>query len=206
MLFATPLLVDEPFEDRSDAISALAETIRARAASDGGVKHSNLGGWQSTHDFLSWSGEEGAHLIRRAIALCNDSTLSFATGRLQRDPLNWSVTAWANVNGPGDGNAAHVHPGAYWSGCFYADDGGIGGEEHIGGALEFTDPRGPLPLMYAPTVKFGLAGCVNAGLGEQFFPKTGQLVVFPSWLRHSVTPYHGTRKRISVAFNLSLAT
>jgi hypothetical protein len=30
-------------------------------------------------------------------------------------------------------------------------------------------------------------------------------VVFPSWLSHGVRPYRGTRERISIAINFSLA-
>jgi hypothetical protein len=36
-------------------------------------------------------------------------------------------------------------------------------------------------------------------------PAAGLLVLFPSWLRHSVRPHHGDRERVSVAINLSLA-
>lgn len=203
LMFATPLIVAEPFDDPGH-VAALAEVIRRRAASEPGVRHSNDGGWQSSPDFPGWCGPVGEELLRRVVAVCDRSTLSFGAGGLTRDRLDWQVTAWANLNGYGTGNVAHVHPGAFWSGCFYADDGGIAGGEALGGALEFVDPRGAMPVMYAPTVKFGIEGCVTAGLGERFHPKTGDLVIFPSWLRHSVTRYLGDGTRISVAFNLSL--
>lgn len=203
LMFATPILVSEPFQDAAD-VAALADIVRARAAAVAGTRHSNDGGWQSPPDFLEWAGPLGDALIGRAIAVCDGVTLSFGSGQLTRDPLAWQVTAWANLNGHGAGNVAHLHPGSFWSGCFYADDGGIAGEETLGGALEFVDPRGPAPVMYAPNVKIGINGCLTAGLGERFHPKTGELVIFPSWLRHSVTRYLGQGTRISVAFNLSL--
>ncbi len=203
LLFATPMIVAEPFDDPAD-VAGLAGIVRRRAASVPGVRHSNDGGWQSAPDFLEWSGHLGEELIRRAAAICDSSTLSFADGRLTRDRLDWQVTAWANLNGHGAANLAHVHPGAFWSGSFFADDGGIAGGEELGGALEFVDPRGALPVMYAPAVKIGIEGCVTAGLGERHYPRTGELVLFPSWLRHSVTRYLGNGTRISIAFNLSL--
>ena len=92
--------------------------------------------------------------------MCDGVTLSFGSGQLTRDPLAWQVTAWANLNGHGAGNVAHLHPGSFWSGCFYADYGGIAGEETLGGALEFVDPRGPAPVMYAPNVKIGINGLI----------------------------------------------
>ena len=54
--------------------------------------------------------------------------------------------------------------------------------------------------MQAPDLRFRSAG------GEQIVktrPTTGMLILFPSWLVHSVTPWQGTGLRISVAINLS---
>ncbi len=203
LLFATPIIVSEPFEDPQD-VAGLADIIRERAATTPGVRHSNDGGWQSPPDFLDWAGPLGLELIRHVGAAADRSTLTLASGQLNREPLDWQVTVWANLNPYGASNVAHVHPGAFWSGCFYADDGGIEGGEDLGGALEFVDPRGAAPMMYAPAVKIGIEGCVTAGLGERHYPRSGQLVMFPSWLRHSVTRYLGDGTRISVAFNLSL--
>lgn len=200
-LFPTPLVVDRPFETEAE-VRTLAGTIRSRAAGTDGTTRSNLGGWQSAPDFLDWAGEEGVTLMRRVVALCDRNTLSYADGALSRAAHDWDLTAWANLNRAGHANAAHVHPGAYWSGCFYADDGGIAGRPDLGGAIEFCDPRGPLPMMYAPAMKLGIEGCVTAGLAERFFPTTGDLLLFPSWLRHAVLPYQGDGERISVAFNL----
>src|SRR5262249_44640153 len=121
-----------------------------------------------------------------------------------RPPIDWKIFAWANLNREGHANARHIHGGAVWSGVFYVDDGGIAGDASLGGGLELWDPRGGLALMYAPTAKLATPGAVNAGLAEVHYPKTGQLVMFPSWLPHSVEPYRGSAVRISVAFNLSL--
>lgn len=35
-----------------------------------------------------------------------------------------------------------------------------------------------------------------------FRPEAGMLLLFPSWLTHTVNPYRGIRERISVAFNV----
>ena len=35
-------------------------------------------------------------------------------------------------------------------------------------------------------------------------PEAGQMLVFPSWVRHYVTPYHGRGERISIAFNVRM--
>ena len=40
---------------------------------------------------------------------------------------------WANINRKGEGNAFHSHPGAFWSGVYYVDDGGIVADPSLGG-------------------------------------------------------------------------
>jgi uncharacterized protein (TIGR02466 family) len=114
--------------------------------------------------------------------------------------VNWKTNAWANINRRNHGNEFHTHPGAYWSGTYYVDDGGLGEDASLGGEFEMQDPRG----MYAPLLGFAVPGGQSAGASELIRPHAGQLVLFPSWLPHAVRPYRGDRERISVAFNFGL--
>ena len=84
----------------------------------------------------------------------------------------------------GHGNEFHTHPGAYWSGTYYVDDGGIGDDHALGGEFEMQDPRGVAPAMYAPLLGFAVPGGQSAGASELIFPKSGQFILFPSWLQH----------------------
>ena len=202
-LFPTPLVVTE-IDGNSSLVSELRATILERQQATSGVTRSNEGGWQSSDDLAGWTGTPGATLLAGISDILAKCTSAFDGQALNRAPLDWKYQAWANVNRKGHGNAPHFHPASYWSGTFYVDDGGIAGQEHMGGAIEFRDPRGAAPLMYAPNVKMAFEGCVNAGLAERVYPKTGQLIVFPSWLAHAVTPYDGEGTRISIAFNASL--
>ena len=112
------------------------------------------------------------------------------------------VSPGANVNGPGHGNEFHTHPGSFWSGTYYVDDGGIGEDPSLGGEFEIQDPRGIAPAMYAPLLAFNVPGGLAAGSSETISPKAGTMLMFPAWLSHAVQPYLGTRQRISIAFNL----
>jgi uncharacterized protein (TIGR02466 family) len=118
--------------------------------------------------------------------------------------VNWNIVAWANINRAGDSNKPHGHPAAYWSGVYWVDDGGADEDPAVGGLFEIADPRGIVPAMVAPHLHFALNDCLGDGRGQAVTPKTGTMILFPSWLIHSVTPYHGKRPRISVAFNLAL--
>ena len=40
--------------------------------------------------------------------------------------VTWRANMWANINKSGHGNEFHSHPGSFWSGVYYVDDGGIG--------------------------------------------------------------------------------
>jgi uncharacterized protein (TIGR02466 family) len=165
------------------------------------VQHSNLGGWQSATDFEEWGGAAGKRMLDAARALASRMTADRA-GKPVR--VAWKTVAWANVNRRGHGNEFHTHPGCYWSGTYYVDDGGIGDDPALGGAFELQDPRGVAPAMYAPLLAFNVPGGQSAGASELIPPKAGRMVLFPSWLSHAVRPYLGERMRISIAFNLSV--
>ncbi len=199
-LFATPVAV-AMLPEGAALNRALSQTILAREASHAGTAHSNLGGWQSTWDMAEWGGVETARLLDQAKALANRLTAD-----RQGRPVNldWRMNAWANINRSGHGNEFHTHPGAYWSGTYYVDDGGIAEDPGLGGQFEVQDPRGVAPVMYAPNLTFATKDGASLGASESLSPRAGMLVLFPAWLQHQVRPYSGTRTRISIAFNLSL--
>ncbi|MBI3451913.1 MAG: hypothetical protein HY057_03610 [Rhodospirillales bacterium] len=118
--------------------------------------------------------------------------------------IDWRINAWANINRAGHGNEFHAHPGSYWSGTYYVDDGGIATDPALGGEFEIQDPRGVGPAMYAPMLSFAMPGGQSVGANELIHPRAGAMILFPAWLSHAVRPYRGQRARISVAFNLSL--
>jgi uncharacterized protein (TIGR02466 family) len=198
--FATPVVI-ATLPDAAALNAELRRVILEREGADQGVNHSNLGGWQSSWDFETWGGPAAGRLLDAARELATRMT-SDRAGKPAR--IAWKTNAWANVNRRSHGNEFHTHPGAYWSGTYYVDDGGIGDDHALGGEFEMQDPRGVAPAMYAPLLGFAVPGGQSAGASELIYPRSGQLVLFPSWLLHAVRPYHGDRERISVAFNFGL--
>jgi uncharacterized protein (TIGR02466 family) len=199
ILFGTPIVV----VDVPDAVTlnaALGTTIFEREKSHAGTQHSNLGGWQSDWEMDRWGGAPAIKLL----AIGRNTANRVTTDR-QGKPVSiaWKANMWANINRSGHGNEFHSHPGSFWSAVYYVDDGGIDADPSLGGELEFMDPRGPGPAMYAPQLAYGSAG-LSVGANETVRPKAGRLVMFPAWLLHQVRPYKGQAQRISIAFNLSL--
>ncbi|MGI9434864.1 MAG: TIGR02466 family protein [Geminicoccaceae bacterium] len=198
--FATPVAVVH-LPDAVELNVEISESVLARERSSAGVQHSNLGGWQSDHDFEDWGGAAGRRMLGAARQLATKLTSDRAGKPVK---IAWKTIAWANVNRRGHGNEFHTHPGCFWSGTYYVDDGGIADDPKLDGAFEIQDPRGVAPAMYAPLLGFATPGGQSVGASELIHPKAGQMILFPSWLQHAVRPYHGDRTRISIAFNLSV--
>lgn len=199
-LFATPILKARP-PDAEALNAALLVTIGEQRDAGKGIDRSNIGGWHSSTDMTEWGGEPARALAEFAVQEGSQHMVDVAAGGKRK--FNWGVDMWANVNSPGHANQMHCHPGAYWSGVYYPDPGG---SEHPdgGGELLLEDPRYPMAYMTVPDLVLRNAD------GEPMYsqvavrPKAGLLVMFPSWLRHSVRPHAGDRDRVSVAINLSL--
>jgi uncharacterized protein (TIGR02466 family) len=172
-----------------------------RAENDPGTQHSNLGGWQSTWDMQDWGGPPLRKILMAARGLADSMTV---TREGKPTKVRWKINCWANINRSGEANEFHTHPGAFWSGTYYVDDGGIGENPSLGGAFEVQDPRGVAPAMYAPMLTFAGPGGASLGASYTLQPHSGMIVLFPSWLQHAVRPYRGQKMRISIAFNLSL--
>jgi hypothetical protein len=207
-LFATPLVtMDVP--DAAALNVELRRVIMQREKSHPTTQKSNLGGWQSTWDMDRWGGAPAIKLLAIGRNLANRVTTD-REGKPVNGPhpgffaVTWIANMWANINRSGHGNEFHSHPGAYWSGVYYVDDGGIAADASLGGELEFMDPRGPLPAMNAPHLGVAMPGGLSAGATERVPPRSGRLVLFPAWMMHQVRPYRGSAERISIAFNLTL--
>lgn len=199
-LFETPVysqtLLDHIALDR-----ALRETILARKAGAQSARLSNVGGWQSKQDMPDWGGAAAATLARHVTALC-DTVVSrmHAPGAPQ---VAWVCEMWANVNEHGDSNQSHWHPGAFLSAVYYVDNGYSGSPDPaLGGELVFIDPRMPYLRMRTPDLRHSAADGTADEQETWMRPRPGLLVAFPSFLSHSVRPYHGRGTRISIAINM----
>lgn len=199
-LFATPVAaLMLPNAERLN--TDLEATILNRRSERQTVGASNIGGWHSTRDFASWGGKPAEQILKVARSVATQLTADRNGKPVKPD---WTIEAWANVNGPGDSNSCHYHPGSFWSGSYYVNDGGCADDPSLGGEFEMFDPRGPAPMMHAPALKFAGEDGLSAGSGETIRPRPGLMVIFPSFLLHAVRPYRGPALRISVAFNLGL--
>ena len=141
-------------------------------------KLSNRGGYQSVQ--RSWEEFEYKNHIDQILSAGLPSSEEF-----------WVTGWWLNINGKGDYNLPHTHPGSDLSGIWYITDNE--------GLLYFQDP-----LQYSRQIlynnmfsKWGEFSSKNMNCSA------GTLLIFPSDTPHRVEEHILDTPRISVSFNLS---
>lgn len=203
-IFSTPLLVFSiPGHERLN--EELKQAVLAREAAEPTYKDREVIGWSSPHDMsiMDWAGGPLKTLFEYVIHVATQATeFSDRTGKRTQRPAWQVVEIWANVQRTGGSNGSHSHPGSFWSGVYYVDVGDTSSTQDNGGELELFDPRGCLPRMLAPYLRYAIPELHDAGNTISFTPTSGQCVLFPGWQFHAVAPYRGKAPRISVAFNL----
>tara|TARA_B100000963_G_scaffold29143_1_gene21552 strand:- start:2683 stop:3282 length:600 start_codon:yes stop_codon:yes gene_type:complete len=116
------------------------------------------------------------------------------------DDMNWedkkqSVkinNMWAIINIGGSANLRHQHGNSTISGAYY-----VRAPENCGDIV-FYDPR-PAPVFSHPNIKG--PNLMNAQVNG-ITPKEGALVLFPSYLDHSVNENLSKEERIVISFNI----
>lgn len=201
--FSTPFALDTLRS--AEGIAALREAVEAERERDAeGLRISNIGGWHSNTAMLEWGGEAARALAYKAMTMADALTLDVKSPEESR--YGWHPEMWANVSRKGHANQYHFHPGSFWSGVAYLDDGYAGSDDPaLGGELQLLDPRMPMVRMTAPDLRLKGADGKMQPNEISVRPRTGLIVLFPSWLQHGVRPFQGPGTRISVAINLVAA-
>ncbi len=102
---------------------------------------------------------------------------------------------WANVSPPGAGHFGHSHPNNYLSGVYYVKS------PPGANSISFHDPRIQTNIIAPHFTQDDPANAATA----QIPVKEGRMVLFPSWLLHSVAPNQSAGERISISFNIMFA-
>ncbi len=199
LTFGTPLLARQ--FDAADLNKALHRILLEREGKHpemktGQLNRSNLGGWRSDPDLLTWPEPEIATLkgmieegIMQVMQLAGG-------GKPIRIRADYNLVAWANINRDGNYNVMHNHPQNDWSGVYYVSLGEADPARSLNGIIEFQDPRAGAQAAPIPGFDFGHRQTIT--------PSAGLMLVFPSWHMHMVHPFFGGGERISIAFNMAL--
>lgn len=164
-----------------------------------GIQRSNfskLGGWHSHNNlYKDPAYDDLTDRIHAAAALVS-SDLGYHRNFALRIGTMWSI-----INAPGSSNRAHIHPGCDWSGVYYIQvpDGC--------GNIEFVDPRTE-NLMFQPRYVPNRKRPKPCWTKVNVTPRAGKMLIFPSWLYHSVAPNLSDAEgrageRVIISFNLT---
>lgn len=162
--------------------------------------HQPDGLFESDFEFFARPEPEVAELRTFCWSALNEliRSVNAAFDGATRPQLRIASHTWFHVTRTGGYFGYHNHPMASWSGVYC-----VASEPRPGvtndGALVFPSPL-PGANAYMDVANSTLKWPYSHGnYAIDLVP--GQLVLFPSWLSHYVTPYGGSSPRITVAFN-----
>jgi uncharacterized protein (TIGR02466 family) len=142
-----------------------------------------------------WQTDQRLHTIPE-LAEFNDLVLGLARHVLDHDSIRYKgveiTGCWANIGFEGSRHRPHAHPNNFFSGVYYVNAPGGGN------TINFFDPRPQAAVIVPPAER------TSPMVGQKMTldVKTGTLIMFPSWLLHSVDENRSSEERVSVAFNV----
>ena len=175
-LFAIPLLI-VPYAEPIDEELAYLKTLSYRRQKDNG-------NFRSDDSYLLR--QEKLKSIKNFLG---ESVNKFTTNVLNSKQRLIITQCWANRNPKGSRHHEHVHPNSIISGVMY-----------------FQINEKLPPIQFSKTNQDGVKldpEKYNHVNSESFMLpcKPGELILFPSSLKHSVPINHGDEDRISISFN-----
>lgn len=146
-----------------------------------------------------WQSEQTLHELEEFLDLisCVDKAAKSVLRFLRIGYNAVEITGcWATVLGKGAVHRAHSHPNNFLSGVYYV-------RTHPGAdTISFHDPRNQTGIIKPPVVE--LTG-ENTDL-VVVSVKNGTLLIFPSYLQHSVDTNRSEEERISISFNIMFSS
>ncbi len=109
---------------------------------------------------------------------------------LAHRPRRWQLTVWGVVLRAQGHQIAHMHPGGWVSGVYYAKLPAVvnSGADQPAGWIEFGRPPEEFGSQAKPDVQL-------------VRPEEGLLLLFPSYVYHRTLPYESPDERVSIAFD-----
>lgn len=153
-----------------------------------GQEFSNRGGWQSTPFKIS----DENNIIHSYIY---DSIANFT---VVNQGVRMYIDAWMNINPKGSFNEKHTHPGCAFAGTIW-----IKIPENSGN-LYFYSPFGHISSDEIMSYDPNFANSFNIPHTAFTVPEEGKMLIFPSYLEHSVAENNSDEDRISMSFNIRI--
>lgn len=168
-----------------DAIGSRALAYIARLRNDSPPLAAGCG-WQSVQDLHT---AEEFHDLVSSVNRAAAAVLRF----LRIGHTAFEITAcWATILAPGAEHRVHSHPNNFLSGVYYLRT------RPGADTINFHDPRSQAGIIRPPVTELTGENTDQVVVRVQ----DGMLLLFPSYLRHSVDSNRSGEERISVSFNI----
>ena len=164
--------------------------LNLREKNPEGIKKSNFNGWHSKDFDLN---DETPKKFIYAVSLNINTAFNDMDWDIEKQIIKIK-SIWAIINEKGASNERHHHGNSALSAAYYVR------APKDCGDIVFYDPR-PAPVYSHPIAK--KPNILNATVNS-ITPDEGMLVLFPSYLDHSVKQNLSSNKRIVISFNVNL--
>ncbi len=190
LLFPTPVWTSQIDDYKKLNDSMYTYIKEAQTKDQKGINKSNIKGWHSK-DF-DLKDKEPKNFIN-CISPSIKKVMIDMNWENERQTIKIS-NMWAIINIGGSTNTRHQHGNSTISGAYY-----VKAPKNCGDII-FYDPR-PAPVFYYPTATS--SNFLNAQVNG-ITPKEGALILFPSYVDHSVNENLSNNERIVISFNITV--
>ena len=127
---------------------------------------------------------ESANILANSIYNCVD--IYFESLETKIDLNKYNINSWFNINSKDGYNLFHTHAGSLLSGVVYFQGTGTGPIQFntLNNIYKLTHPDWPFSS------------------GHSIDPEEGDIILFPSYLGHSVNHNTSDKSRVNLAFNV----
>ena len=164
--------------------------LNLREQNPEGIRKSNFSGWHSKDFDLN---DETPKKFINAVSSNINTAFNDMDWDIEKQIIQIK-SIWAIINEKGASNERHHHGNSALSAAYYV----LAPKDC--GDIVFYDPR-PAPVFSHPIAK--KPNILNATVNS-ITPDEGLLVLFPSYLDHSVKPNLSSNQRIVISFNVNL--
>jgi len=189
-IFSSPIWISQ-ISNHKNLNSKMHKFIKDMQKADpAGLTKSNLKGWHS-NDF-DLDAEEPRLFVNSISSSLNQVFIDMGWDTENQEVKITSM--WSIINKKNSTNARHIHSNNYISAAYYVKAPDKCGD------IVFHDPRSAAVFRHP---KISTPNKLNSNVFT-IEPKDGCLVLFPSYLHHSVDSNRSDDERIVISFNIDL--
>ena len=186
--WATPIWYFDIPQETVDYLKIEKECYQTQKV-DVGNKISNVGGYQSNNIFINNALPE----IKNLLLTVEESAKHWYSDFGVKPQFSGKIdNCWININSTNSYNKSHVHQQSIFSGVYY-----VKASNNSGSIIFNNQSDRDFILQTFTNQNMYTASDIN------YDAVVGRVIIFPSWIQHSVSLNQSDEDRISIAFNMS---